>query len=65
MRNFLFYCFIGGLAGGTSQRLIHLFFDLPFAVEGCIAGSVGYMSAWAVEMARNRKNGHTMPWWSR
>lgn len=65
MRDFILYCMIGGVAGGASQKIIHLFFDLPFPVEGCIAGSVGYMAAWSVEMWRNRKPTFNMEWWGR
>ena len=65
MSNLLFYCLIGGAAGGLVQYVIHLFFDLPFPVEGCIAGSVGYMSAWCVELHLNRRPKFKMERWGR
>jgi len=56
---------VAGVAGGVAHFIYRMFWDVPFLVEGCVAGSVGYIAAWAFEMWRERPPTFKMDRWGR
>lgn len=63
MRNLIILTFVGGVAGGIAHTLMGMMVDLPLHAGGCLAGAVGYLSAWGVEMWLERKPTFRMDWW--
>lgn len=65
MRKLTLLTIIAGISGGTAHELVGLLWHPPIIVGGCIAGAVGYITAWAAELYMNRKPTFTMEWWGR
>lgn len=68
MPNLVILTIVAGIAGGVAHMVIGVFWYPPLLVGACIAGSVGYVSAWAAElyMLRPKKiDAAEMHWWGR
>lgn len=67
MPNLVILTIVAGIAGGVAHMVIGVFWYPPLLVGACIAGSVGYIAAWAVElyMSKRQKPPFNMDYWGR